>query len=102
MDHAVAPTVLECSDGVSMYNEFFNADVSFDSFFDSLENLTFRASLTPTHSSTFTTGPEEYSTVFSGLEPRAMEIKDHLRVAAATLDNLNGTQYLQELYPAID
>ena len=102
LDHAIAPHTPEWCDGVRTYDTFFDADVSFDSFFDNLENLSFGAPLTHTHSPTFTTGPGEYSNIFSGLEPRALEIKDHLRSAAATLDNLDGTEYLKDLDPAIE
>jgi hypothetical protein len=95
------PSDIEWSDGVGIYDAFFGADMSFDSFFDNLENLSFGAPLTHTHSPTFTTSQGEYSDVSSGLEVRALEIKDHLRVAAATLDDINETHCLSDLDPAI-
>jgi hypothetical protein len=48
------------------------------------------------------TAEESILISFFGLEPRANEIKDRLRIAAATLDNLHGTQSLKDLDSAIE
>ena len=94
--------VPEWCDEVVTYDAFFGADMSFDSFFDNLENLTFGAHLTHTHSPTLTVGQGEYSNIFSGLEPRAAEIRDHLRNAAAILESLNVTGHLKDVDLAIE
>jgi hypothetical protein len=99
---ALAPEVPEWCGGLSTYDAFLGADVSFDSFFDNLEHLSFGTPLTHTHSSGLTHGRGEYSNIFSGLEPRANEIKDQLRIAATTLDNLHRTQSLKDLDSAIE
>jgi hypothetical protein len=101
-DQAFAPEVSGCYGGPSTYDAFLGADMSFDSFFDNLEHLSFGAPLTHTHSPGLTNGRGEYSNIFSGLEPRANEIKDRLRIAAATLDNLHGTQSLKDLDSTIE
>jgi hypothetical protein len=99
---ALAPGIPEWCSGLSTYDAFLGADMSFDSFLDNLEHLSFGAPLTHAHSPGITNGRGEYSNIFSGLEPRANEIKDRLRIAAATLDNLHGTQSLKDLDPAIE
>lgn len=99
---AIEFAIPEWCDAVGHYDAFFGADVSFDSFFDNLENLSFGAPLTHTHSPAFTTGQDEYSTISSGLEPRVLEIKAHLHAAAARLDNGNGTSYRNDLDPVIE
>jgi hypothetical protein len=100
--HAIAPEIPEWHDGLGSYDAFFGADMSFDSFFDNLENLSFGAPLTHIRSPTFTSGSAESSATCSGLETRALEIQAHLRIAAATLDEANGTCSLRDLDPAID
>jgi hypothetical protein len=100
--HAIAPEIPDWHDGLGSYDAFFGADMSFDSFFDNLETLSFGAPLTHTHSPAFTSGSADCSTASSGLETRALEIRAHLRIAAATLDEANGTCSLRDLDPAID
>lgn len=99
---AVASAIPEWCDAVGIYDAFFDADVSFDSFFGNLENLSFGAPLPHAQSPAFATGRDECSAISSGLEPRALEIKAHLRMAAAKLDNANGTSYLRDLDPVIE
>ena len=99
---ALAPDIPEWCGGLSTYDTFLGADMSFDSFLGNLEHLSFGAPLTHTHSSGLTNGQGEYSNIFSGLEPRANEIKDRLRIAAATLDSLHGTQSLKDLDSVIE
>ena len=99
---ALAPEVPGWYGGLSTYDTFLGADMSFDSFFDNLEHLSFGAPLTHAQSPGLTNGRGEYSNIFSGLEPRANEIKDQLRIAAATLDNLHGTQSLKDLDSTIE
>jgi len=88
---ALTPEVPKWCGGLSTYDAFLGADISFDTFFDNPEHLSFGAPLTHAHSPGLTHGRGEYSNIFSGLEPRANEIKDRLRIAAATLDNLHET-----------
>lgn len=99
---ALAPEVPGWCGGPSTYDTFLGADMSFDSFLDNLEHLSFGVPLTHAHSPGLTNGRGEYSNIFSGLEPRANEIKDRLRIAAATLDNLHGTQRLKDLDSTIE
>jgi hypothetical protein len=99
---ALAPEVPQWCDGLSTYNDFLAADMSFDSFFDNLEHLSFGAPLIHADSPGLTHGRGECSNISSALEPRANEIKDRLRIAAATLDNLHETQSLKDLDSAIE
>ena len=102
MSQAVVSDIPEWCDEAGTYDAFFGADMNFDSFFDNLENLSFGAPLTHTHSPSLTVGQGQYSNIFSGLEPRANEIKEHLRHGAATLNNLDGTDHLKDVDLAIE
>lgn len=99
---AIVSAIPEWCEGVDIYDAFFGADLSFNSFFDNLENLSFGAPLIHTTSPTFTTGQRGCSNMSSGLESRALEIKAHLRVAAAQLDEAHGTCHLRDLDPVIE
>ena len=102
MNQAVISDIPEWCDEFGTYDAFLGADMNFDSFFDSLENLSFGAPLTHNHSPTLTVSQGQHSNISSGLEPRAIEIKDHLRRGAATLKNLDGTRHLKDVDLALE
>ena len=101
LEQAATPGMSDWADRVENYDAFFGADMSFDSFFGSLEGLSFNLPML-THQELPGTTQEVLPVTSPALEFRAHEIREHLRNAAITHDNMNGTQHFKDLGPAIE
>lgn len=101
LEQPPSPSASDWDGRVDNYDAFFGADMSFDSFFGSLEGLSF--GLPSTANLTLPTTNQDVLTVTSSvLESRAIEIREQLRLAAMTCDDSNTAHHLKDLNPAIE